>query len=81
MLTGQARDEVGVLLSKKRVDIDLIDQLFGYNIMMIGITTMPVIEQSRKRLNQPRVWTDFEYLYNEVKKREQKLQQSTARGE
>jgi len=65
-------EEVGVLLSKKLVDIDMIDQLMGYNIMMIGTKTMPIIEQSRKRLNLPRVWTNFEYLYNEMKKREQR---------
>jgi hypothetical protein len=64
-------EEVGVLLHKKLIDIDLIDQLFGYNIIMIGTTTMPVIEQARKRLNQPRIWTNFGYLYDEVKKREQ----------
>jgi hypothetical protein len=41
--------------------VNLIDQLFGPNIMMIGTITMPVIEQARKRLNQPLVWTNFEY--------------------
>ena len=64
-------EEVGVLLSKKLVDINLIDQLMGYNIIMIGTKTMPIIQQARKRLNLPRVWTNFEYLYNEMKKREQ----------
>jgi hypothetical protein len=65
-------EEVGVLLSKKLVDIDMIDQLMGYNIMMIGTKTMPIIEEARKRLDLPRVWTNFEYLYNEMKKREQR---------
>ncbi len=69
-------DEVGVLLSKKLVDIDLIDQLFGYNIMLVGAKVMPILEEGRKRLNAPRFWINFEYLYNEMKKREQKLQQS-----
>jgi hypothetical protein len=64
-------EEVGVLLSKKLVDIDMIDQLMGYNIMMIGTKTMPIIEEARKRLDLPRVWTNFEYLYNEMQKREQ----------
>jgi hypothetical protein len=70
-------EELGVLLSKKLVDIDLIDQLMGYNIMMIGTKTMPIIEEVRKRLDLPRVWKNFEYLYNEMQKREQKPQQST----
>jgi len=65
-------EELGVLLSKKLVDIDLIDQLMGYNIMMIGAKVMPIIEEARKRLNLPRVWTNFEYLYNEMKKREKR---------
>ena len=71
-------EEVGVLLSKKLIDIDLIDQLFGYNIMLVGAKVMPIIEEARKRLNVPRFWTNFEYLYSEMKKREQKLQKSQA---
>jgi hypothetical protein len=65
-------EEVGVLLSKKLINIDLIDQLFGYNIMLVGAKIMPIIEEGRKRLNVPRFWTNFEYLYNEMKKREQR---------
>ena len=64
-------EEVGVLLSKKLVDSDLIDQLMGYHIIMTGTKTMKIIEETRKRLNLPRAFTNFEYLYNEVKKREQ----------
>ena len=64
-------EEVGVLLSKKLIDIDLIDQLFGYNIMIVGTKVMPIIEGARRSLNLPRVWTNFEYLYNEMNKRVQ----------
>ncbi len=73
-------EEVGVLFSKNLVDINLIDQLMGYNIMMIGTKTMPIIQEARKRLNLPHVWTNFEYLYNEMKKREQKLQAGDKNG-
>jgi len=66
-------EEAGVLLSKKLVDVDLIDQLMGLNILRVGTKLMPLIEEARKRLNLPRVWTNFEYLYNEMKKREQQL--------
>lgn len=69
-------EEVGVLLSKKLVDIDLIDQLMGYNIIALGTKTMPIIEDTRKRLNLPRAFANFEYLYNEMKKREQQLKSS-----
>ena len=64
-------EEVGVLLSKKLVDINLIEQLMGYNIIMIGNKIIPIIKEARKRLNLPTVWTNFEYLYNEMKKRKQ----------
>lgn len=73
-------EEVGVLLSKKLVDIDLIDQLFGYNIMLLGTKIMPIIEEARKRLNLQRIWTNFEYLYNEMKRYEQKRQQEGAKN-
>jgi hypothetical protein len=32
----------------------------------------------RKRLDSPQIWEWFEYLYNEMKKREQKRQWSKA---
>ena len=71
-------EELGVLLSKKLVDIDFIDQLLGYNIMMIGTKVMPIIVEARKRLDLPHVWMNFEYLYNEMKRREQNLQRQKA---
>ena len=67
-------EEAGVLLSKKLVDIDLIDQLMGEMILRTWTNLMPLIKEARKRLNRPRVWANFEYLYNETKKREQTLQ-------
>jgi len=71
-------EEVGVLLSKKLIDINLVDQLFGYNIMLVGAKVMPILEEGRKRLNVPRFWLNFEYLYNEMKKREQQRASKTA---
>jgi hypothetical protein len=64
-------EEAGVLLSKNLVDADLIDQLMGENILSTWTNLKPLIIEARKRLNRPRVWTNFEYLYNELKKREQ----------
>jgi len=71
-------EEAGVLLSKKLVDVDLIDQLMGESILRMWTNLMPLIEEARIRLNRPRVWTNFEYLYNEVKKRQQQLASKTA---
>ncbi len=69
-------EEAGVLLSKKLVDIDLIDQLMGEMILSTWTNLTPLITEARKRLNRPGVWTNFEYLYNEMQKREQRLQQT-----
>jgi hypothetical protein len=41
----------------------------------------PVIKGMRKEYGVQAYYEWFEYLYNEMQKREQKLQQSTAKGE
>jgi hypothetical protein len=74
-------DEIGILLHRKLIDIDLVYELFNESIDMIWKKIEPLMKDGRKRLNQPTWGEWFEYLYNEMKKREQKLQQSTAKGE
>ena len=70
---------IGVLLKNKLVDIDLVRELFA--VEAIWLKLKPVAEGVRKQTNTAEVYEWFEYLYNEVKKREQKLQQLTAKGE
>jgi len=67
---------VGILLQRKLIDIQLVAQLFGPNIRWQWDRIKPLIESLRKQLNAPNMSKSFEYLYNEMKKREQKLQQS-----
>jgi len=69
---------VGVLLHKKLIDISVIDDLFTGPIKMIWEKTKPMIEGHRRQENYPQFYEWLEYLYNEMKKREQKLQQSKA---
>jgi hypothetical protein len=59
-------DEVGVLLRRKLLDADLVDELFG--------DAIKTVKEKLKENSKDR--PGFEYLYNEMKKREQKLQQS-----
>jgi hypothetical protein len=68
-------NEVGMLLHRGLIDIESVDELFGYRVAVFWEKLKPLIEGWRKQLN-PRVAEWFEYLYNEMKKREQKLQQS-----
>jgi len=63
---------IGVLLQSNLADIELIDKLFGYMIIRIWEILKPWVEGGRKQYNLPKSLEWFEYLYNEMKKREQK---------
>jgi hypothetical protein len=66
-------EQVGVLLRRKLIDIDLVDDLFGNNAIITWEKTKgSILEELRKKVN-PRAYENFEYLYDEMKKRE-KLQ-------
>ena len=71
-------NEVGCLLYRKLIDADLVRDVFTYRIEFLWKKAEPIIQGLRKESNQPEMGKWFEYLYNEVKKREQKLQQSKA---
>jgi len=65
-------DELGVLLQMRLIDIDLVERLFHRHVTSIWEKFKPVFEQVRQSANDPRLGEGFEYLYNEVKKREQR---------
>ena len=69
---------VGVLLHRKLIDIDLVDDLFSAAIIQAWEKLESIIKTTRERRKHPQIWEWFEYLYNEMKKREQELQQSKA---
>ena len=60
-------DAMGYLLHKKMIDIGLVELL---PTVATWERLKPIIEGLRKRSNRP-LLTWFEYLYNEMKKREQ----------
>jgi hypothetical protein len=65
---------IGVLLQKKLIDINLVDALFSEPLKHMYERMKPIIERNREQFHSQRVFENFEYLYNEMKKREQKLQ-------
>ena len=69
---------VGVLLHKKLIDIAVVDDLFSSPIKISWEKLKFVAEGERKQSGRPQIWEWWEYLYNEMQKREQKLQQSAA---
>ena len=71
-------EQVGVLLHRKLINISLVDDLLTTDVKQQWERMAPVILDIRKRLDSPQIWEWFEYLYNEMKKREQKRQWSKA---
>jgi hypothetical protein len=69
-------DLLGHLLKRKAVNIDLLIEF--HNVTGLWEKVKPLVEGFKKEQNTPKLCEWFEYLYNETKKREQKLQQSKA---
>jgi hypothetical protein len=66
-------DDIGVLLRRKLIDIRLVSDLFGSWVRSYWEKVKPLIEGRRKDLNDPTIYMWFEYLYNEMQKRQQQL--------
>jgi len=74
---GTFFEGIGVLLKRKLIDISLVDDLFTAPTKLAWEKTKPLAEDMRKHFNAPTVYEWFEYLYNEMKKREQAPQPAT----
>lgn len=64
-------EDLGLLVKRKLVDIRLVTE--RYDVRNVYEKLKPWIKETRKRANDPRLYEWFEYLYNEVKKREENL--------
>jgi hypothetical protein len=62
-------ERVGVLLKNKLLDVSLVSQLM--TVTDFWEKMKPVIKGIRKEENNPGYYAYFEYLYDEMKKREQ----------
>jgi len=71
---------IGVLLHRKLINLDLVDDLLGTPIIWTWKRFEPMIIPWRESANRPQIWEWFEYLYNEMKNREQELQQRGVKG-
>jgi hypothetical protein len=65
-------EAVGIMLNRKMVSLDLVEQMYSQSIQIMWEKSKPIQEGLRKKYNQPKWGEWFEYLYNEVKKREQR---------
>jgi len=64
---------IGVLLQNRLIDINLVDALFGVPLKYMYERMKPIIEGNKQQFHNQRVFEYFEYLYNEMNRREQKF--------
>lgn len=60
---------IGVLVKRKLIDLNLVNELMGTSIILHWEKSGPVMKQFRDRY-WPHAYEWFEYLYNEMKKRQ-----------
>jgi len=63
---------IGILLKRKLIDIELVDDMFSTDIKWTWEKMKDITLELRKIRNRPEIFEWFEYLYNEMKKREQR---------
>ena len=77
-LIGVFFEGVGVLLHRELIDIELVDDLFTGPTKIIWNKIRQLVEVTREKASYPQLYEWFEYLYNELQKREQQLASKTA---
>jgi hypothetical protein len=65
-------EALGIMLNRKMVGLDLVEQMYSQSIQIMWEKTKPIQEGLRKKYRQPKWGEWFEYLYDEVKKRDQR---------
>ncbi|MGB8779359.1 MAG: hypothetical protein WCD81_01775 [Candidatus Bathyarchaeia archaeon] len=74
---GMFFEGIGILLKRKLIDIELVDDMFTMPIKTTWEKMRDITLEARKVRNEPTGLEWFEYLYDEMKKREQKLRQGS----
>jgi hypothetical protein len=62
-------EEVGILFMMKLIDANLVIRLLGDPICITWEKVKPLVEGFREYFHNPGIFWQFEYLYNEMKKR------------
>jgi len=71
-------DQVGILLRRKLIDVGLVQDFFGSTVTEVWEKYKPLFEEEERRLGKPHVYQAIEYLYGEMKKRDQQSASKTA---
>jgi hypothetical protein len=72
MMCAMFMEGIGVLVHRKLADIEVIRELFPVKAGWRQLE--PILIGNRKKSGNSESWQWFEYLYNEIKKREQRQQ-------
>lgn len=67
-MVGNVFEGAGELLHKGLADYETVSNI---PTVIVWEKMRPIVEGARKQYNFPALWTNFEYFYNETKKREQ----------
>jgi len=70
-MVGNFLGGVATLYREKLVDIKLLVRVFGLQVTITWEKIRDLVEGGRRKWN-PHMFRDFEYLYNEIKKQEQR---------
>jgi len=62
---------VGLLVHRELANVGLVADFFGYGIILAWEKMKPLVYGWREQYNMPKSFEWFEYVYNELKKREQ----------
>jgi hypothetical protein len=74
---GMFFEGIGILLKRELIDIELVDDMFTMPINDTWLKIKDMTFEIRKIRNQPTILEWFEYLYNEMKKKEPDHQSNT----
>jgi hypothetical protein len=69
---GMFFEGIGILLKRRLIGIELVDDMFTTPIKWTWEKMKDITLEIRKVRNQPEILEWFEYLYNEMQKREQR---------
>ena len=73
-------EELGVFVQMGLLDVDQVEKLLHRHVKRMWEMLKPLVEEFRTVMKDPQLGQGWEYLYNEMKKREQQLQQKGAKS-
>jgi len=75
-ILGNYFEGIGILVYRKLVEADIVYDFWGDIIQSSWEKIQPLVVDMRKDIGDPNMFRFWEYLYNEMKKREQQLEKT-----